>query len=83
METSHRIKELIKDSVSVSTRATYNSGYQALLNLSCMNNLCDDVSESTLMLVATDCYGFMNMLYQTMKKLVKNKLWDLTSSYPA
>lgn len=57
----------MKDSVSVSTRATYNSGYQAFLKFSCMNNLCDDVSENTLMQFVTYCYDSMNLSYQTIK----------------
>lgn len=57
----------MKDSVSGSTRATYNSGYQAFLKFSRMNNLCDNVSESTLMQFVTYCYDSMHLSYQTIK----------------
>lgn len=57
----------MKDSVSGSTRATYNSGYQAFLKFNRMNNLCDNVSESTLMQFVTYCYDSMHLSYQTIK----------------
>lgn len=57
----------MKDSVSVSTKATYNSGYQAFLKFSRMNNLCQDVSESTLKQFVTYCYDSMNLSYHTIE----------------
>ncbi|XP_061183870.1 uncharacterized protein LOC133192043 [Saccostrea echinata] len=67
LETSHRIEALMEDSISVSTRAMYNSGYQAFLKFSRMNNTCQSVSESTLMEFVTYCYDSMNLSYQTIK----------------